>query len=236
MLAAYRRTSIMPMISQWLTEKPASNPIGSGYPENFPTQLGRGLTGKLIKSPGEDRILTAFALSVKDARVVYQSNAIVHTIVPGTVKQFLKQQLRWNRAWMHGTLLASRFMWRKSMLASSIFYLYQFLAILSPAVMILWLIIKPLQGEWIGMLGFVIGTLYVGLLHGLNTWNYRKTSLVSIPYRMVFVFVSFVLTLTVTLYAWATLWKMGWITRSGKEAGREVVIPPQIVPLETVQS
>jgi hyaluronan synthase len=236
MLAAYRRNSIMPMISQWLTEKPASNPIESGYPENFPTRLGRGLTGKLIKSPGEDRILTAFALSVKDARVVYQSNAIVHTIVPGTVKQFLKQQLRWNRAWMHGTLLASRFMWRKSMLASSIFYLYQFLAILSPAVMILWLIIKPLQGEWIGMLGFVIGTLYVGLLHGLNTWNYRKTSLVSIPYRMVFVVVSFVLTLTVTLYAWATLWKMGWITRSGKEAGREVVIPPQTVPLETVQS
>src|SRR2546425_5360991 len=101
MLAAYRRRSIMPLIIQWLSEKPHTGPIELEYREEvFPTSLGRGLTGKLIRSPGEDRILTAFALSGEDARVVYQSNAIVRTIVPGTLKQFLKQQLRWNRAWM----------------------------------------------------------------------------------------------------------------------------------------
>src|SRR5467141_1282923 len=233
MLAAYRRASIMHVITQWLVEKPDTK-VESNYRELAPSSLGRGLTGRLLKSPGEDRILTAFALSGKDAKVVYQSNAIVHTIVPGSFQQFLKQQLRWNRAWMHGTLLASKFMWRKSVLASTIFYLYQFLAILSPAVLILWLIIKPLEGEWIGMLGFMIGTLYVGLLHGLNTWNYHKTSIASIPYRMIFVFVSFFLTLTVTLYGWATIWKMGWITRTAKEVG--VMVPQQTERLETVQS
>ena len=234
MLAAYRKTSIMRMINQWLTEKPDINATESGYTENFSTPLGRGLTGKLIKSPGEDRILTAFALSAKDARVVYQSNAIVRTIVPGTLTQFLKQQVRWNRAWMHGTLLASKFMWRKNVLASSIFYLYQFLAILSPAVVILWLVIEPLQGRWIGMVGFAVGTLYVGFLHGLNTWAYRKTSLASIPYRTAFVVVSFFLTLTVTLYGWATLWKMGWVTRTLEESRVAVSTPPQTVPYETV--
>jgi hyaluronan synthase len=233
MLAAYRRASIMPVITQWLAEKPDTK-VESNYRELAPSSLGRGLTGRLLKSPGEDRILTAFALSGKDAKVVYQSNAIVHTIVPGSFKQFLKQQLRWNRAWMHGTLLASKFMWRKSVLASTIFYLYQFLAILSPVVLILWLIIKPLEGEWIGMLGFMIGTLYVGLLHGLNTWNYHKTTIASIPYRIIFVFVSFFLTLTVTLYGWATIWKMGWITRTAKDA--RVLASQQIEPLETVQS
>jgi hyaluronan synthase len=160
MLAAYRRTAIMPMITQWLAEKPHTNQFGLEYRELVPASMGRGLTGRLIRSPVEDRILTAFALSGKNARVVYQSNAIVHTIVPGTLKQFLKQQLRWNRAWMHGTVLASKFMWRKSVLESSIFYLYQLLALLSPAVMIPWLIIKPLQGEWFGMLGFLFGTLW----------------------------------------------------------------------------
>jgi len=223
----------MPLITQWLAEKPDTK-IEPDYREFVPSSLGRGFTGKLIKSPGEDRILTAFALSGKNARVVYQSNAIVHTIVPASFKQFLKQQLRWNRAWMHGSLLASRFMWRKSVLASTIFYLYEFLAILSPAVLIIWLIIKPIEGEWIGMLGFMFGTLYVGFLHGLNTWNYRKTSIASVPYRMVFVFVSFLLTLTVTLYGWATIWKMGWITRSVKEAG--VMVPQQTEPLEPVLS
>ena len=233
MLAAYRRASIMPMIDQWLGEK-TENKIESDYRELVTSSLGRGLTGKLIKSPGEDRILTAFALSGKAARVVYQSNAIVHTIVPASPKQFFRQQLRWNRAWMHGTLLASKFMWRKSVLASTIFYLYQFLAILSPVVMIVWLIIKPLEGEWVGTLGFIVGTLYVGFLHGLNTWNYHKTSIASIPYRVIFVFVSFLLTLTVTLYGWATIWKMGWITRTTREA--RVLVPRQTEPLETVRS
>jgi hypothetical protein len=51
---------------------------------------------------------------------------------------------------------------------------------------------------------------------------------------MIFVFVSFLLTLTVTLYGWATIWKMGWITRTAKEAG--AVVPQQTEPLETVQS
>jgi hypothetical protein len=81
------------------------------------------------------------------------------------------------------------------------------------------------------MLGFMIGTLYVGLLHGLNTWNYHKTTIASIPYRMIFVFVSFLLTLTVTLCGWATIWKMGWVTRSAMDA--RVMASQQTEPLET---
>jgi len=51
---------------------------------------------------------------------------------------------------------------------------------------------------------------------------------------MIFVFVSFLLTFTVTLYGWATIWKMGCITRTAKEGG--VVLPQQTEPLETVPS
>src|SRR6266568_4213730 len=118
MLSAYRRTAILPIVTQWLAEK---NSLTANVDNEIPVSpLGRGLTGKLIKSPGEDRILAAYALSGKNAKVVYQSNAVVHTIVPGTLRQFLKQQLRWNRAWIHGSILAGRFMWRKSALASLI--------------------------------------------------------------------------------------------------------------------
>jgi len=53
---------------------------------------------------------------------------------------------------------------------------------------------------------------------------------------MAFVAISFLLTLTVTLYGWATLWKMGWVTRTPNEPGQEVLIPQQTVPLETIQS
>jgi hyaluronan synthase len=232
MLAAYRRTSILPITNAWVEEKiegPARLDV------MIHSQRGSRFTNKLIKSPGEDRILTAFALSGKNARSVYQSNAIVRTIVPETFRQFLKQQLRWNRAWIHGSLLAGRFMWKKSFVASLSFYLYQFLLVLSPAVIILWLIVRPFQGEWMGAIGLLAGTLYIGFLHGLNTWSYRKTSLASIPYRMAFVPVLFFLTLTVLLYAWATPWKMGWITRNGREP---LTAPtnPQAISVDTVSA
>jgi hyaluronan synthase len=194
------------------------------------------LTAKLLKSPGEDRILTAYALSQKDAKVVYQSNAIVRTIVPSTMKQFLKQQLRWNRAWVHGSIFAGRFMWKKPLTASLIFYFYQFLAVLSPAIVIFWLFVNPFLGSWTGVFGFLGGTLYVGFLHGLNTWNYRETSLAAVGYRTIFVFLALFVTLTVVLYAWVTPWKMGWVTRTGVN---ETPIPEEMsqpIKVETIKS
>ena len=86
-----------------------------------------------------------------------------------------------------------------------VFYLYQFLAYLSPAVIVIWLLVKPLQGDWLGTAGFLAGTLYVGALHGLNTWKYMRTSIESVFYRTVFVFLF--LTLTVVVYGWSTPWK-----------------------------
>jgi hyaluronan synthase len=233
MLSAYRRTSILPIINQWLQEKPRAAVLN--YAAEDATGLGRGLTGKLIKSPGEDRILTAVALSQKSARAVYQSNAVVRTIVPGTLRQFMKQQLRWNRAWIHGSIVAGRFMWKKSIGGSLSFYMYLFLTVFAPAVVILWTIIEPLRGAWIGEIGFFAGILLVGFLHGLNTWNYGKTSLRAIPYRIAFVPVSFFLTLTVLLYAWATPWRMGWITRM--EGDRlPPAAEPQPVLIQDVQA
>ena len=87
-----------------------------------------------------------------------------------------------------------------------------------------------------GALGFLLGTLYVGFLHGLNTWNYRKTSLESVPYRILFVFVSFFLTLTVLPYAWLTPWKMGWITRAGEDQVAVSESRAETVRVETVRA
>lgn len=123
-------------------------------------------------------------------------------------------------------------MWKKSLAASTIFYLHQFLTFLTPVIVIYWLILDPLQSAWMGTIGFLSGTLYMGLVHGLNTWSYRKTSLASVPYLMMFVPVSLFLTLTVLLYAWATPWKMGWVTRTGKAVKTPSV--PEAVLLESV--
>ena len=234
MLAAYRREAILPIIKEWLKERPSAIPALALADSQGNGWVARGLARKLIKSPGEDRILTAFALSGRNARVVYQSNAVVHTIVPDSSKQFLKQQLRWTRGWIHGSLLSWRFMWRKSLPAAFISYLFQSLLLLSPLIVILWLVVKPLQGEWIGTAGFFAGTIYVGLLHGLNTWKYQRTSIESVPYRMMFVFISLFVTLTVMLYGILTPWKGGWLTRADTVPKAPAKAYPETAPLETV--
>ncbi|OLE90814.1 MAG: hypothetical protein AUF79_08390 [Crenarchaeota archaeon 13_1_20CM_2_51_8] len=234
MLAAYRREAILPIIKEWLKERPSAIPTVAPADSRGNGWVARGLARKLIKSPGEDRILTAFALSGRNARVVYQSNAVVHTIVPDSSKQFLRQQLRWTRGWIHGSLLSWRFMWRKSLPAAFISYLFQSLLLLSPLIVILWLVVKPLQGEWIGTAGFFAGTIYVGLLHGLNTWKYQRTSIESVPYRMMFVFISLFVTLTVMLYGTLTPWKGGWLTRADTVPQASAKAYPETAPLETV--
>lgn len=234
MLAAYRREAILPVINEWLKEKPDATESVVTYNEPAESWIARGLASKLIKSPGEDRILTAFAMSGKEARVVYQSNAVVRTIVPNSLGMFLRQQLRWTRAWIHGSVLSWRFMWRKSFPASFVSYVLQFLLVLSPAIVVLWLFVLPLRGEWMGTAGFLAGTIFVGLLHGLNTWKYQRTSIQSVPYRMMFVFVSFFITLTIFLYGLVTPWKGGWLTRADTVIQAPPIMPAEIPPLEAL--
>jgi hyaluronan synthase len=230
MLAAYRREAIIPIINEWAKEGIVATSSRIMEDAQEKSWVSRGLASRLIKSPGEDRILTACALSGPRARSVYQSNAVVHTIVPDSTKQFLRQQLRWTRGWIHGSLLSWRFMWRKSVAAFLIAYLLQPLLLLSPVIVILWLFVKPLQGQWIGALGFLAGTIYVGFLHGLNSWKYQRTPAESAPYRMLFGFVSLLVTLTVMLYGIITPWKGGWLTRG--DAIPNVTTEGE--PLETV--
>jgi hyaluronan synthase len=230
-LSAYRRTAIEPLLNQWLSERLPGTQSQSNRHTAIP--ITGPVTSRLVKSPGEDRVLTAFALSGKDSRVVYQSNAVVRTIVPANFNQFLKQQLRWMRSWVHCSLLQGRFMWKKPLPVALIFYLYQFLVYLSPAVVIIWLFIEPFRGQWLGTAGFLAGTIYVGFLHGLNSWKYLRTSIESVPYRTMFVFISLFLILTVVLYGWATPWKGGWLTRDQVPASLPIAEPVPL-PFEPV--
>ena len=234
MLAAYRREAVMPIMREWMKEKSPAGTIEDLDGHDHDSWIKHGLARRLIKSPGEDRILTAFALSSPRARTVYQSNAIVQTLVPETSDKFLKQQVRWTRGWIHGSLLSARFMWRKSLPAILISYLFQTLLFLSPLVVVLWLFVKPIQGQWIGTLGFFAGTVYVGFLAGLNAWKYQRTSIESAPYRMGFVFVSLFVTLSVMVYGILTPWKGGWLTRTDTGSRIPLAEPVQTERLETV--
>ncbi len=196
-LAAYRKENVLNIIDEWLGQNFFGIPI-------------------IIS---DDRQLTNLSLrgsnsiSTKEAKVVYQSNAIVYTAAPDNMKQFLKQQIRWRRGSLHGTLFASKFMWKKKFPIPLYFYPYMYLTYLTPFVIIRWLVYKPMNGEYLGAVAFVAGVLYVGFIHGINIWKINNEE-ENIFYRTIFGFMSIFLAVIILPYAVCTLWKNGWITRS----------------------
>ena len=235
-LSAYRKQTVRRVINEWLNERFAGRHILIGDDRQLTSLVARGFKDDkplpwdekiLARGKAEDRILTAYALSAKDAKVVYQSNAICYTVVPATWKQFFKQQLRWERAWIHGTLLAGKFMWRKSWPMNFIFYVYQLLTYASPLITIYMVIVQPLQGHLIIGLVFLSGSLYIGFLRGMNTKELTGIKAEAVVYTFLFVFVSIFLSMSLLIYGWLTPWKGGWITRADKS-----VMPRLEVPIE----
>lgn len=199
-LAAYRRDLLASIIDEWLDERFLGRKVIIGD--------DRQLTNLILRGNN-----TKDSLSTHDIKVLYQSNAIVHTVVPSNMTHFIKQQVRWKRSWLCETYLASTFMWKKPLPIPLYFYMYNFLTYLSPVIILIWLVWKPLHGEWDGMLSFIIGTYYIGFLHAVNVWKYDTRSTDSIIYRTLFVTLSIFMSIFVIPYALITVRKDGWITR-----------------------
>ena len=106
--SAYRREAIMPRLEWW-----------------------EGQTFLGVESTfGDDRSLTNCVL--RDWRIVYEKNAVSHTIVPTTFRAFVKQQTRWKRSWTRESLMVSRFIWRKHPVAAAFTYLSIVLPLIAP--------------------------------------------------------------------------------------------------------
>ena len=110
--SAYRREAILPRMEWW------ENQTFLGIESTF----------------GDDRSLTNCVL--RDWRIVYEKDAVSHTIVPSTFRAFVKQQTRWKRSWTRESLLVGRFIWRKHPVAAFFTYLSIILPLIAPAAAI----------------------------------------------------------------------------------------------------
>lgn len=98
--SAYRKSAVMPVIYNWLSE-------------NF---LGRPVTW------GDDRALTSHLLKA-GGKTVYNSKALAYTIVPDNFRKLLKQQLRWKKSWIINSVFTSRFIYKKQPFVAFFYYL-----------------------------------------------------------------------------------------------------------------
>lgn len=118
-LACYRKSLVLEELDAWC------NQTFLGQPATF----------------GDDRSLTNFILA--RARTGYQDTAVCHTIVPSSMRVFLKQQMRWKRSWLRESIRAGSFFWRKEPFMALSFYIGLLLPLLAPVVVLNALVYQP---------------------------------------------------------------------------------------------
>jgi hyaluronan synthase len=151
--SAYRRAYLTDFVDAWLNQK----------------FLGRACTF------GDDRSLTNFI--IRKYKATYSPDAKAYTVVPDTIRKYIKQQQRWKKSWVRETFIASSFMWKKHPIAALSFYLYIFLAIVSPVIVIHALFWYPISTNTlpiiylcgIGLMLSVQG-IYYQIKTGYKTW------------------------------------------------------------------
>ena len=87
--SAYRKSFVLPVLDDWLKETFMGLPVTWGD--------DRALTSRILKS---------------GYRTIYSSKAKAETIVPETLSQLVKQQVRWKKSWLVNAIYNARFIWK----------------------------------------------------------------------------------------------------------------------------
>jgi hyaluronan synthase len=199
--SAYRRVAIVPHLEGW------ENQTFFGSPATF----------------GDDRALTNRVL--RDWRVLYAADAVSHTAVPTTLRQFLKQQLRWKRSWTRESLILMRFVWRKHPVAALQTYVGVLLSIVAPIVAIRALVWLPVTGERGIPFVYVAGIYAMALAYGLYYVVRRPRYDPRWVYGVVFCFFYLAFLLWQTYWAILTARSSSWGTRPSTATGTGIPQP-----------
>lgn len=195
-LSCYRRDLVLKHLDPWLNQK----------------FMGRTATF------GDDRSLTNFILD--EHRVVYQHEAVCSTIVPSTMSQFLRQQMRWKRSWLRESLRAAKFMWRKEIFMAISFYIGLLMHVLAPLVVLRAVVAIPLMYGYLPF-HFFLGVFLMSALISATYLILKRSGLWW--YGALFCLFYLAVLMWQMIPAMLTFWVSEWGTRDTAEdvAARE---------------
>ena len=187
----YRTNVIKPLMNEWTTQK----------------FLGR------TRTFGDDRGMTNLILRYGHD-TIYLPQAKARTIVPQTLRVYIRQQLRWRRSFLMESISAVSHMWKRPIGASSMFYIILSLTLMSPFVISYFLILGPIF-DGFNPLIYLLGLTLIIMLHQTFYWAFQlppadKVSFFSLmPMLPVWIF----FTLLLLPLAMLTLRDGSWGTR-----------------------
>jgi len=190
-LAAYRREKLEKVVDELVNEK---------------------FLGYKVKS-GDDRRLTNLMLRM-GGKSVFQSTALAYTIAPHSLKNFVKQQLRWGRNSVRGMLFASKFFHKRELTQKLIFYITSFVTFTAPFTFIASIAGLALSGSYEWAVVYILGLMLTSTLFAItDKLLVDYFTFKDVAYRIFFFTLMFVVTF-VYLYAYITPWKgTSWGTR-----------------------
>jgi len=190
-LSAFRKDKVQQILPNWLTEK---------------------FMGKKCVS-GEDAQLTNWMLKL-GGKSVFQSNAVVYTGVPATLKAFVKQQLRWGRGSFYSMITASKIFLKKTFYEKFTFYSTFLITLLSPFMLFFGVISITLFGDLTAFLLFLLGYVLIGYVAAFACKMLAPYfTIPDIFYRISLFVLMMFLTFTY-FYSWVTIWReKSWGTR-----------------------
>lgn len=203
--AVYRRTAVMPVLTELENE----------------FFLGRRCIA------GDDGRLTWLVLA-SGYKTVHQSTARAISMFPDTFKAFVKQRVRWSRNSYRTylTAIAKGWLW-KVPFVTKVTVLQILLTPVTMGLTLTYLAISRFEASWNGLA--VVGAwLLVGRgVRGLSHLRRHPGDIFLLPlYALIVIFVA----LPIKLYAFFTMNKQGWLTRTADQVGGEGQTSRSIVP------
>lgn len=194
--AAYRRSVVMPVLEHLENE----------------FFLGRRCIA------GDDGRLTWLVLA-SGYKTVHQSSARALSMFPDTMKPFVKQRLRWSRNSYrcYLTALAKGWLWRVPFV-TQITVLQILLTPITMGVTIGYLLFSRLSWEWIPIVLAVLWMLTSRGVRGISHLRRHPSRLLMLP---VVAAIVILVALPIKFYAFLTMNKQGWLTRSKNSIGGE---------------
>ena len=219
-LAGYRKEAIARFIPYWVQAKIHNSDdrdlttyaIATGWAKKELAPISQKLLASSSKyDDAEDRILTA--QSMLDWKSEYVASAVVYTDVPEKLRAYIRQQTRWKKGYVRSNFFVSSFFWKKNPIMALIFYTEFMATFTSPLIASIVLFYEPvvLKNYWVPIV-FVVGSLLVGLAHGLD-YKFRVPTTKNWIYKPV---MNLVASFLLSWLLFPALWnyrKNQWLTR-----------------------
>lgn len=189
--SAYRREVVVPILDEWLEEK----------------FLGKPVTW------GDDRALTNRVLR-EGYQTLYSDRVRAYTIVPSTLRQFMKQQIRWKKGWFVNSLFASKFIVRRDpFVAFTYFFPLVLVTILAPFMAARAFLYTPFVHGISSTYYYVFGVLAIAALITV-VYRFFSRSNRYWPYVLLWAIFNMLILSYLLIFALATIQNRKWGTRS----------------------